>query len=52
MTGAYDCVECYENEGLSALFVLLLAVAALVVIAAVAKLTLADGGKPRPWTSW
>lgn len=45
ITGAYDCVACYEDEGLSILFVLLLAVAALIVIAAVATMTLVDGGK-------
>ena len=45
VSGAYDCVACYDNEGLSALFVLLLVVAALVIISGVAWLTLMDGGK-------
>ena len=44
-TGAYNCVPCNDNEGVSAIFVLLLLLGVLAVISAVTKLTLADGGK-------
>ena len=44
-TGAYNCVPCNDNEGVSAIFVLLLLLGVLAVISAVTKLTPADGGK-------
>lgn len=45
VTGKFDCVACYENEALSALFVLLLAAGAVGIITLVAWLTLKDGGE-------
>merc|ERR1711871_1320264 len=47
-TGAYNCVPCNDNEGVSAIFVLLLLLGVLAVIGAVTKLTLADGGQAAP----
>lgn len=47
-TGTYDCVACSPDEHLSYAYVLLLLIGVLIIIAAVTKLTLLDGGEAAP----